>query len=254
MSELTLRSRNVSELVDASFSLYRRNASAYIMVSAIANVPSLIANILLLPSSPQAPSIATGINAFALMLVSLFTYALMNGVVTKLGSDVYLGGEANVGEAVRAVLPKVGTIIVTLFMRVILYFLGILCLFFGVFYVWSRWFAIDPAVVLENHSSSSSFSRSSQLSNGSKWHIFRTLLLGYGIYIILALGVMFTVAPLVGDSELMSTIIMTCFTIVAYPIIGLLTMLLYYDMRIRKEGFDVQHMATSLDSLPPRAV
>lgn len=250
MADQALRARSVSELVDAAFSLYRRDASSYIMVTAIASAPGLLTQLLI-----QSPAFATsGIAVFGAFIgfgVSMITYALMTGVVTKMGSDVYLGGTADVAGAVRAVLPKTGTLIAVAIMRTILYFLGMLALGVGFFYAAARWFAPESVVVLEDKNSSAAFARCTELSEGRKMHIFRVLMLGYGIYFVMMIGLLMLAGA--GGNETAILFAQSIFNVVAYPIIGLLTMLLYYDARIRGEGFDVEHLARALGGEPARS-
>ena len=249
MTDQALRARSTSELVDASFSLYRRDASSYVMVTALASTPGLLTQLLI-----KSPSFATSgaaiLGAFIGFVVSMITYALMTGVVMRVGSDVYLGGSADVAGAVRAVLPRTGTLIAVSLGRALLYFIGFLGFGVGFFYVAARWFAPEAVVILEGQGFGPAFSRCSELSAGRKMHVFRTLLLGYGIYFLLMIGV-FMGAGMLG-SEIGVIFAQTLFTVIAYPIIGLLTMLLYYDARIRGEGFDVEHLSRSLGGEPPR--
>lgn len=250
MAEQALRARSVSELVDATFSLYRRDASSYIMVTAIASAPGLVTQLLVQSPTFETSGIAV-FGAFIGFVVSMITYALMTGVVMRVGSDVYLGGTADVAGAVRGVLPMTGTLIAVAIMRTILYMLGFLALFFGFFYVAARWFAPEAVVVLEGKGSGDAFARCTQLSEGRKMHIFRALLLGYGIYFVMMIGVVAGAGVLGSETAILFA--QTIFTVIAYPIIGLLTMLLYYDARIRGEGFDVEHLSRSLGAEPLRS-
>lgn len=250
MTDQALRARTVSELVDATFTLYRRDASSYIMVTAIASVPGLLTQ-LLLKSPSFGASVGAAFGVIIGAIVSMITYALMTGVVMRVGSDVYLGGTADVAGAVRAVLPKTGTLVAVAFGRSILFFLGALALGVGVFYVAARWFAPEAVVVLEGKGFGPAFSRCSELSAGRKMHIFKALLLGYGIYFVMMIGVLIVAGAM--GSETVVLFASTLFTVIAYPIIGLLTMLLYYDARIRGEGFDVEHLSRSLGGEPLRS-
>lgn len=247
MATHALRARSVSELVDATFSLYRRDASSYIMVTAIASAPGLLAQLLV---AGGAPGFAASLGALLGMLISIVTYALMTGVIIRVGSDVYLGGTADVAGAVKAVLPKVGTLIAVAIGKSILYGLFALLFIFPFFWAAARWFAPEAVVVLENKDFGDSFARCSTLSDGRKGHILRTLLLGYGIYFLLMIGVFMVVG--ISGSEIALAFAQALFTIVAYPIVGLLTMLVYYDTRIRAEGFDVEHLSRRLGSAPAR--
>jgi hypothetical protein len=69
-------------------------------------------------------------------------------------------------------------------------------------------------------------------------------LLVFGIYIVLSIGVT-VVATLMGNAT-MSLVINTLLNIAVYPILSLVSMVLYYDLRIRGEGFDVEHMSAAL--------
>ncbi|MCW5825317.1 MAG: hypothetical protein KIT38_02100 [Gemmatimonadaceae bacterium] len=246
MTTQALRSRSVGELVDATFTLYRKDAAAYVSVGALAGTPGLIVQLFW---SNEAGYESLTAALFA-SLITVVTYSLMTGVIIRVGSDVYLGGSADIQRALRAVWPKVGTLIAVSIMKAILLFLGALLLLVGFFYAGSRWFAPEAVCILENTDSSKAFARCTNLSEGRKWHIFRTLLLGYGIYILLMIGIA-AIAAMFGG-YVVTTLTQTVFTVVAYPTIALLTMLLYYDARIRGEGFDVEHLASSLGSAGTR--
>lgn len=243
MIDTAIRARSVSELVDAAFALYRRDAAAYIMVTAIASVPNLLAQLVVLGQGGSASGGAI-LAQVVLMIVSLISYALMSGVVMVLGSQVYLGGEADVAHSVRVVIPKLGALVAASIMRGILLIFGMLAFIVGAFYVFARWFAVEAAIVLEDKNSSTAFARSSVLTDGRKWHVFKTLLLGFIIYFIASVAA--TAIGAVLGSPVLLVLITTAFSIFAFPVIGLLTMLLYYDARIRGEGFDLQHMAQSM--------
>jgi hypothetical protein len=45
------------------------------------------------------------------------------------------------------------------------------------------------------------------------------------------------------QSKVVVNVVSTAVAIVLYPLFGLVETLLYYDARIRKEGFDVEYLA-----------
>jgi hypothetical protein len=254
MTDLRLRARTVSELVDAAFALYRRHGPQYIVVSALAIAPLLVIQ-LVVPNGgrpvPGAP-ISTSLITLAVTLVSWVTYSVMSAAVVKLGSQAYLGEEPDVAMTVRQVLPRVPAIMIAGLLKVPLFFIGLLCLLVGVLYVIARWFAVESVIVLEGKGPVEAFGRSTELSRGRKRHILNTLMLVGLIYFILSIGV--SAFAVLFKSTVLALVISTAFTIVAFPVIGLTEMLLYYDMRIRGEGFDLEQMAGALDApaLPQR--
>ncbi len=253
MTEVRLRARSVSEIVDAAFSLYRRDAGQYMLIMAVATVPRLVAQLIWQPEQgadfirhPEAI-----IASLLLSLVSVISSLIGSAAVIKYGSEVYLGEPADAASTVRSIIPKVMPILWAGFLVGFLYFAGLLCFFVGVFYVAARYFALTTVIVLEDASVSDAFTRTSELSAGRKRHILNTLLLVWIIYLLLSgcVGLLGSLA----HSNVLTIMIATLFTIVASPIIGITNMLLYYDCRIRGEGFDIEHMAAAMDRAPAPA-
>jgi hypothetical protein len=48
----------------------------------------------------------------------------------------------------------------------------------------------------------------------------------------------------------LTVVLQTLYTVVAYPLVGITQMILYYDARIRAEGFDIEVMTGSLGAPP----
>jgi hypothetical protein len=71
------------------------------------------------------------------------------------------------------------------------------------------------------------------------------MLLAYLIVIAVQIAVTMIATPL-GMSDIVVNIASSVLVIFIYPLIGICTALLYYDARIRKEGFDLQVLAGEL--------
>jgi len=122
------------------------------------------------------------------------------------------------------------------------------------------WAFIIPATVLEGGWFLRSMRRSLYLSKGSRWRIFVIYFLmgifGCGVALLVEFLLMFGVAFLhIRDPRMMAGILQAisavCVFISTSLVGGLATIalsLLYYDQRIRKEGFDLQLMMASLET------
>jgi hypothetical protein len=243
MDELRLRSRTVSEIVDAAFALYRRDLNQYILIMAVATMPQLVSRLLF--RSDGTLSFSTLIIGLITAVTSAFTYTVGAAAVMKLGSEVYLGEPADLGDTVRSVMPKVFALLWAGLMKAVLYFFGLLAFIVGAFYVAARFFAVGAVIVLEDKDVGEAFSRSSALSSGRKRHILNALLLVWIIYFLLSICV--TLVAGIAQSTVLAIALSTVFTIVASPVIGLTEMILYYDCRIKGEGFDIERMTASMD-------
>jgi hypothetical protein len=125
--------------------------------------------------------------------------------------------------------------------------------YFGV-----RFLLVEPAVILEQVGAGGALSRSWKLIAGSWWKGFGLFVIVMGITILI---VMTVTAPTtiaiasktaarqaVSHSLLAINTILTALaqTLMA-PWLSIAWILLYYDMRIRKEGFDLELLARELD-------
>jgi hypothetical protein len=118
-----------------------------------------------------------------------------------------------------------------------------------------------PAVLLEDIRGRAGIRRSVQLSLGRRGQIFVALLLGLLLSysaVILFEGPFYLVIAVMGiKGQLPNWLILgisvsgTVGAAVASPLLMIALVLCYYDLRIRKEGFDLQHMMTSLPTPDP---
>lgn len=245
MIDSNLRARSTSEIVDAAFALYRRHFVQYLMITAIAYSPVLILSLV----TPNALQPQTGRDLLGLLpvyLVSFMTMALVSGVVVRMGSDVYLGSEPDVARTLRAVVPRVPALLLATLLNVILLVFSILLFIVPGIYVFVRNFAVWPTIVLEGVGPFAAFSRSGKLTKGRKWHVLWTLMLVYGIYLILSFGLLLLVG--MTGSTVLTLVASSVYSVFAYPVVNLVTLVLYYDCRIRNEGFDLEHMTQALGS------
>lgn len=244
MSDTSLRARGVSEIVDAAFALYRRHALQYIVVAAIATAPSLVLSLTLVSTPPT--SIAEMWRYLPGVLTGLLSYSLVGAVISRMGSDVYLGQEPDIGATVLTVLSRVPLILGGMLMTSIVIFVASMFFLVPGVFAFIFLFATVPIIVLEKKGVFASMSRSARLTKGRKGHVFGTLALLFGIYIIFNIG--FTIATTALGNTMVQMIVSSVYSVVASPLINLGVMVLYYDLRIRSEGFDLEHMAQSLGS------
>lgn len=253
MVSSALRPRSVTEIVDAAFQIFRTNAGPLVMCSAVAYVPTLLVRLLLVGDPARLQEDPSRIASFAMLsawtsLVSLFTYALMTALLTVCASQAYLGEEVDVGAAVRRVAAKLPAILGATIIVSLMTIVGFALLFAPAMYLTARYFAITPAIVLEDRALFASFTRSGELSKGRKWHILNTLGLVVLIYFVLYLGLVL-VGALVGGF-IFQSMLAAAVTVVLYPIIVTTGVLLYYDARVQSEGLDIELMVDALGPAP----
>ncbi len=129
-------------------------------------------------------------------------------------------------------------------------FLAVLLGFGFVFRPLIRYFGTTPAVVLEGRSDLNALRRSKELAHGSFGKIFGTMISVYFLYFIVyfaSLALLTVVLP----SKWMAQTLAGLLVVVVGPVVPVTVTLLYYDLRIRKEGLDLDLMATQLGDHRP---
>lgn len=244
-----LRPRSPSELVDAAFQILRAHYPQFLMCSALAYLPWLVIDLVRVGDPMRLDSINITKNLL-LALGWWLEFAFMGAVLLVCASQAFLGEPVDVGAAVRRTLSRTPLLLFAAVLRFMLIFIGLFFLVVGALYPAVRYFAVTPAIVLEGAGLRSAFARSSALSRGRKWHIILTMGLVFVIYLVLALGIMFVVGLV--QIPLLQLVVMGIFSIVAYPVVAITAAVLYYDLRIKSEGLDIELMAGALDAAAPR--
>jgi hypothetical protein len=121
-----------------------------------------------------------------------------------------------------------------------------------------------PAMLIEEMRAGASIRRSVQLSQGRRGQIFLAIVLGVLLlYAISALfqGPFYAGAMLAGIKGKLPILLALGMSIsgaiggtIGAPLLMIVLVLYYYDLRIRKEAFDLQQMMTSLPGTSPDEV
>jgi hypothetical protein len=111
----------------------------------------------------------------------------------------------------------------------------------------------SQAVIVENAGAWQSLVRSWQLTQGFFWRILGyVLLIALIIYFLVALpgGVVSFTGTMIGLDQRVLFVINTCanavLSVIATPFTMITYTLLYFDLRVRKEGFDLEYQANAL--------
>lgn len=233
MSEIALRPRSGTELLDAAFQLLRENFKLFFLVALGAFVPIMIIEVAV---AVDPTGLATVLN----MLVSLVFEPLATAAIIVVASERYMGRDVTPGEALGRVWARIGTVVATALIFNFVVGFGLLLLVVPGLYLATRFFAMMPAVVIEGYNSSTSQDRSAQLTKGSRMRILGLFVVSYLLFIILLVMAMGAAAALFG--EVAGVVVARVLMAGIYPFIGIVTTLLYYDLRIRNEGLDLDIM------------
>lgn len=251
-----LRPLTVGEILDTSFSLYRRHFAALATVALICTGVPLVLRLFL----EAAGGIFSNLTLGLLYGISLLVLNLVaTGATVFIVSESYLGRPISAREALDRATPYIGRILVCSLLLALVVGLGFLLLIIpGIMLAVGLALAI-PAVILEPRSSASAaLSRSWELTRGARWRIFG---LGVTLLVLLyipALAMTGLLALLVssghaviGSASVPMIAVLAVSGIVQmfiYPLFYCVLTVTYYDLRVRKEGFDLELLASTLQT------
>jgi len=250
--------------VDAAVRILRQHYGSYVVVAAVAAVPSLLANLLLLRDTSWGTDLAamaaqdpfSGPRLWA-TLVGFVTYLLAEGVYVRLTADAYQGGPVSVADAAAHALPRAPLVVLGQIVRFIGVGIGSVLLFIPGMIVLVRTAVAAQATVLEDEGAIGGLSRSWSLSKGHAWRVLGGIGLAWLLFFVVMMGLQMLggiVGAIVGGATafLAVMLVLSAFgSVLIYPIIPIVSTLMYYDLRVRREGLDLELMADDLGAAAP---
>jgi hypothetical protein len=268
---LPLHPMMFSDLLDGSFRLLKANLGAIVLVAAVFLIPvnlvaaffqrdllggygflELMQDPSLLeeaagPAASNAPLIGSLVAAFVTILVTPF----IGGATSMIVAASYLGGELRAGPAMRATGRRFWVLLAVFFLTLLLKGAGLVLCLVGALIPMTLFLVTTPAVMLEEAGPIQTMARSVVLVRPRFWPV-----MGIGVASgILAsvlgniLATPFSVAALAVGYRwgwILAAIGAILPALVTTPFVSILATLVYFDLRIRNEGFDLQMIAADL--------
>ena len=284
MTTLELRPRSSTEIIDAAFQLIRTNYGALLTLSVAAHIPLLIVRLLFfrvpLGTSATPEEVVKMFGSVDMMtwvvggiLVVVLSLGAQSAVIAGTG-QAYLAGTVEAGGAVRRAVTRLLTMIIAFVLLMLLFGAaglalavvipllaaasaaasGIAALIIACFvmYVAIRFAPFMDVLVLEDIGPLEAITRTWALAAGRVGHIFVTGLLALFIYMgvfVVWLALLLAVASVVPATKdpNVTDVLSTVGSAAVFPLLIAVTVVLYYDLRIRHEGFDVEQLARQLE-------
>jgi hypothetical protein len=258
----TLRPLSTGELFDSTFTLYRKHFALFFGVAALPQLLLLMFQLVIIAGSELSLGIAALplalIGGLIFLLLFLVSTAFAQGASFFAVSAVHLDEPITIGGAYSRMRGRVMEVIGTMFLAGLATMAGFFLLIVpGIIIMLGASLAI-PCTLFEQLNPGAAFSRSMKLTQGSRGKVFLIFLLMWAIQMGLSLVVGLPLAVVaemkigpgavaIGLLVLQRLVEFGIGALVA-PIATIAFTLLYYDLRVRKEAFDLQHMMSVLGS------
>jgi membrane-anchored glycerophosphoryl diester phosphodiesterase (GDPDase) len=261
---LPLRQMGIGEVLDAAIKLYRLEWKVLMGIVAFVLVPLTFLGAYVtrtLGVFTQQPVVSPDdfystfvANAILAAIQLLFVLPFLTAAVARAATKIYLGEEVGIGPTYRFALTKVHSILWISVLTLLATMIGFILLVVPAFLVFVRLTFGSTVLVVEGKKGTKALGRSWRLAKGHFWRLLGALILA-GLMSSIIAAVLAIPGNLVADAvgpqgwplralgESLASVLTTPFT-------TLITVLLYFDLRIRKEGFDIEVMAQELPPSP----
>lgn len=273
MATVDLRPMTLGEVLDRTFTLYRENFLLFAGITALPHLLTLIFNFGVLSmrgsgtsgASPALPSAgmiggvilgAIGGAVLLLLIVGITQAATVSAV-----SDLYLGRPTSIRDAYAQSKGFIFIVVAIMILSGLATAVGLIFLIIPGIYLACRLAVSVPVAVVEKESPVAAMTRSMELTKGFAGQMFLLLLLvgvlTYVVTILLQLPVIFS-SFTAAMAKTQPSAGVTAYSYVAQflsqvlvgPIGTISASLMYFNLRVRKEGFDIQHLLSTLGSAP----
>jgi hypothetical protein len=249
--------RGIGEILSAAFQLYRRYWRTLLAIAAAVVVPLTLLQYVIghwvrthgqqmrdqVVVSTSFWAVATA--SLLAAIVGLLLYQVLTGAITRAIAAEVAGQDLDVEQSYRFGFARLAPVLVVSILVALATLIGLIVLIIPGIYIGVRLAVSIQALVVEDKRGTEAMRRSWDLVGGHWWHAAFTLLVA-----ALSTGVVNAVitAPFSAGAWFVQGVAAAVATIVTLPYGALVGVLLYLDLRARKERLDMDTLKANLQA------
>ncbi|HEY3220138.1 MAG TPA: hypothetical protein VGJ80_05335 [Gemmatimonadales bacterium] len=247
MTTYQLRPLSTGEILDGALTLLRRHFALVAGIAVVCEgIPTAMDVYLdLTGGASQNPGLS-----LLDRVLTVVGSVLVTGATVRVVSEAYLGRTPLFGDAMRFAGSRFGTIFGANLMSGFLTILATLALVIPGIVVACGYSVAAQAAALESGSSSEALVRSWSLTKGFKWKALALGAVSVGLILVVYVGAGVLgglLGGVMGGLDTLLVVFAACVSLIIYPLISCVFTLFYYDLRVRKEGFDLEMLSRQLE-------
>jgi hypothetical protein len=251
------RPMGIGEILSTAFQLYRRHWQTLLAIAAVVVVPLTLLQYLLgdLVRTQgettrngvvvETASWSAGVAGLLAALVGILMYLVLTGAITRAVAAEVAGQDPGLEQSYRFGFHRLGSVLLVSVLVGLAIVGGLILLVIPGIYVGVRLCVSIEALVVEGRRGTEAMGRSWGLVGGHWWHAFFTLLVA-----ALLTGVVNAVitAPFGATNWFVQGVAAAVATVVTLPYGVLVGVLLYLDLRARKERLSLETLRADLQA------
>ena len=267
-----LRPLAVGEIIDVAIKIWRRHLPTLARIVFVVVAPVQVLSALVAasvgPSDIGNPSADTHAVAgwvagmLTAQALSALAFLIASAAVLRAVSVAYLGGEPDWRDSLRAATTRLGSLIWLGLLMGGGLLLAAVALFVPFIWLGVSWSVAFPVLIAEGQRGTGAMRRAFRLVRGRWWPTFGALLLAFmfQFFVGLVLGIPLGLLTASRDAGSVAAIALTALvsivsSVITTPFMAAVLVLIYFDLRVRKEGFDLELLSQGVGvpgaALPP---
>lgn len=256
-----LRPRGVGEILADAFALYRRHWQNLIVIVAVVVVPLAFLQVVVGDLWIRESLVVTEVRgdvevvvegslvAFVLAgvvvaLVSVLTWTILTGAITRAAAGTFLGRDLEIGESYRFGLARFWSIVLIGLLSALAIAGGLILLVIPGFIVLTHLVCGIPVLVIEGRRGRQALRRSWNLVRGFGWPVFWTFI----VAALLSSIVSSVLTAPFGDDWAARSIAASIASVLTMPYTAIVGVFIYLDLRVRKEQYSAAELERDLAS------
>ena len=260
-----LPARSLGDILGAAFRLYGQHWQTLVAIAAVVIVPvafieAFLTHIITKSVSKAAVHINTTtgtvtygqvssgayrgfLASILLLFLSFFVFGLLTGAITRAVASEAAGLPVDLGDSYTFALSRLGPIIWVSILTGLAIGIGFLLFVIPGLFLLAMLFAGVIVVVVENLRGTNAMGRSWNLVSGHWWHTFGTIIVA-----ALIAGVVNSVIQAPFQQWVARAIASAIAQLITVPFTATVGVLLYLDLRARKEGLTAERLRADLQT------
>jgi hypothetical protein len=251
------RPMGIGEILSTAFQLYQRHWRTLLTITAVVVVPITLLQYLLGDQVRargeetangvviETATWAVGIAGLVTALAGLLMFLVLTGAITRAVAAEVAGEDPGVEQSYRFGFHRIWSVLLVSVLVGLATVAGLILFVIPGIYIGVRLAVSIEALVVEGRRGTQAMGRSWELVGGHWWHAFGTLLVAW-----LVTGVINSVItlPFSDTSWFVQGVVAAVATVVTLPYGVLVGVLLYLDLRARKESLTLEALRADLQA------
>jgi uncharacterized membrane protein len=250
------RPLGIGEILSTAFQLYRRHWRTLLAIAAVVVVPLTLLQYLFgdwirsrgeVTSYQQVSTATWAVGAAGLVaaLAGILMYLVLTGAITRAVAAEVAGEDPSVEQSYRFGFHRFWSVLLVSVLVGLATVAGLILLVIPGIYIGIRLAVSIEALVVEGRKGTQAMARSWELVGGHWWHAFGTLVVAG---LLTGLVNALITAPFGGTGWFVQAVVAAVATVVTLPYGVLVGVLLYLDLRARKERLTLEALRADLQA------